>query len=279
MFYSSIIKEFDEKITLLEKGNDSTLFRAEKGIDTASKTLTRLKEGLIKFGVRSAQEEIRFFKIIKVRPMRYLIYYTEVRSSELRIPKWGCVKQLDFLEEQIKKVNQFFSRHTDFLLYMEQGYTHFDEHYFTREYLNRNPVVKSYPYYKDPVFNTSHDEIWARIKGLAMYANYLKIKSLEIKNCCKTNRAVTQKELLWTGSYAAFVELVYGLQAMGYINKGNVDIKKIVDLLGDFLDVPKGNHSRTYNELKSRKGSQIKFFQETGRKLLEKMDEEDGLDE
>ena len=59
---------------------------------------------------------------------------------------------------------------------MKQEFSHFDEHYFTRKHLGKMPVVKSYPYYKDTMFNTSHDEIWSRIKGLALYVGYLNIK-------------------------------------------------------------------------------------------------------
>lgn len=221
------------------------------------------------------QDEIYFFKYIKVEPMCYLIYNIEVRSSELRLPKIGKEEQLKFLNFQIKKVNTFFDRHTEFQLYMEQGYTHFDEHYFTRKHLGKTHTVKSYPYYKDPLFNTSHDEIWARIKGLEHYVNYLKKKRGQLE---KGGNNKKNSELKWTGTYAAFVEMIYGCQAMGYFNDGNIDIKKVIGALGDFLNVNRGNSSRTYYEIKARKGSRTKFFDETGQKLLRKMDDEDGIE-
>ena len=87
-----------------------------------------------------------------------------------------------------------------------------------------------------------------------------------------------ENKLIWTGTYAGFIEFVYGCQAMGYFNNGNAETSKIVEILGDFLGIEKGNPSRTYNEIKYRKSSRIKFFEETGQKLLRKMEDEDGLD-
>ncbi|WP_299524805.1 RteC domain-containing protein [Winogradskyella sp.] len=204
MFYVNTINEFNEKIAKIEETSLTELKRANAGIRAASFALDTFKEYVTKKGFDIIKDEISFFKSIKCQPMKYLIHYTEVRSCELRMPKSDMDRQLAFLAKQTKKINQFFSRHTEFLLYMEQGYTHFDEHYFTRKNLNNNPIVKSYPYYKDSVFNTSHDEIWARIKGLAMYANYIKKKKEMFTH--KIHQAGLEA-LKWTGSYAAFVEL------------------------------------------------------------------------
>lgn len=274
MFYATILNEFNEKIADIEFSEDSQLKRANAGIGIASWALDMFRKHIVSNDFGTIQDEIRFFKSIKCQPMKYLIHYTEIRSCELRIPKSDVNHQEDFLAKQVKKVNQFFERHTEFLLYMEQDYTHFDEHYFTRKNLNSNPVVKSYPYYKDSIFNTSHDEIWARIKGLAMYANYLKAKKEMLKNKIKQTG---QDKLNWTGSYAALVEMLYGCQEMGYFNNGNAGIHKVIDTFCDFLNLKKGNPTRTYQDIKARKGSPIKFFEETGQKLLQKMKDEDDL--
>ncbi|MDC6367326.1 MULTISPECIES: RteC domain-containing protein [Flavobacteriaceae] len=274
MFYINIINEFNKKITEIEGRAQTELKKVNAGIQISSWALDLFKEHVAEFGFDSIKDEISFFKGIKCIPMKHLILYTEIRSCELRIPKSNVKRQLTFLDKQAKKVNQFFGRHTEFLLYMELGYDHFDEHYFTRKNLNNNPVVKSYPYYKDSVFNTSHDEIWARIKGLAMYVNYLKKKKEELTN---TDKNIGKGKLNWTGSYAALVEMLYGCQEMGYFNNGNIGINSVIDTFSEFLNVKKGNPTRTYQDLKARKGSPIKFFEETGQKLLQKMKDEDDL--
>ena len=274
MFYTSIINEFNEKIARLDNTTETQLKKANEGIRIASWALDAFRVHVINTGFETLQDEVSFFKSIKCQPMKYLIYFTEIRSCELRIPKSDTDSQKAFLAKQNSKVNQFFERHTEFLLYMEQGYTHFDQHYFTRENLNNNPVVKSYPYYKDSNFNTSHDEIWARIKGLAMYANYLKMKRKRLDTRILHSDF---QNLKWTGSYAALVEMLYGCQEMGYFNNGNVEIGKVIAAFCEFLSMKSGNSSRTYQELKNRKGNRIKFFDETGKRLLERMDDEDGI--
>lgn len=100
-------------------------------------------------------------------------------------------------------------------------------------------------------------------RGLESYVNYFKVKKelLENEEIHKNN-----SEIIWTGPYSAFVKMMYGCQAMGYFNNGNISTNQIIESFSVFLNIKKGNSSRTYYEIKARKGSRIKFFDETGRK-------------
>lgn len=279
MFYQSTLSEFNRQLYEIQNENTDYLDQANLGCEMCTRTLDILRKEVIEKGFKTKEREIHFFKHIKIEPMRYLIYYTEIRSCELRIPKTGKKYQLKYLEKQNEKVNSFLERHTEFLLYMKQGFSHLDEHYFTRKHLGSMPIVKSYPYYKDTMFNTSYDEILARINGLALYVKYLNTKKEDLELIKKIDPSKKEtNNITWTGSYSAFVEMMYGCHAMGYFNNGNTSINQIIEMFGDFLNVKKGNSSRTYYEIKGRKGSRIKFFEEAGQKLLDKMEEEDGLD-
>ncbi len=275
MCYSSILSGFNNQLNELQKTNQNFLNQANLGYVLCTKTLSLLRKTVEDHGFKDSEKEIHFFKNIKMEPMRYLIYYSEVRSCELRLPKIGVKQQKGFITGQIKKVNTFFGKNIDFLLYMEQSLTHFDKLYFTRKNVDNGLLVKSYPYFKDSVFNTSHDGVWAKIRGMGLFISYLKIKKEELDNN-KVEKCFS--DIIWTGSYSAFVEMIYGCQAMGYFNNGNISTNQIIEVFSDFLSIKKGNSSRTYNEIKARKGNRIKFFDETGKKLLDKMDEEDGLD-
>ena len=159
---------------------------------------------------------------------------------------------------------------------MERNLTNFDKTYFTRKNVNNGLLVKSYPYFKDPVFNTSHDGIWARIRAMGLLVNYLKNR-LDGINQKGSNKSKTYR-LVWTGPYTALVELLYGCHSLGYFNNGNISMHQIFEEFSDFLEMKKGNYSRTYHEIKSRKTSRIKFFTEAGQRLLKKMDDEDKFD-
>lgn len=277
MLFKEVILVFRKKFKEIQRKTSSLSQEANQTIALCTKTLDNLKQLASADGFESRNDEIHFFKKMKVIPMQYLIYYTEVRSCELRFPKIGEEQQRNFLEKQVDKVNRFFGKHTEFLIYLDQGYEHFDKHYFTRKHLNDAPMVKSYPYYKDYAFNTSHDEVLARIRAFGRLAKYLKSKKQEMEKVATPDAPEKKKsKIYWTGSYSALVEMLYGCDAMGYFNDGNMNIGRIIEEIGDFLNVERGNSSRTFNELKNRKHSQIKFFEETGQKLLEKMDKEDG---
>ena len=274
MFYEKLLSTFYEELKEIQSKNSTLLNEANVGITLCAQAISKMKKAVIANGFENKQSEIQFFKCLKVVPMQYLIYYTEVRSFELRMPKIGDQYQMKFLNKQVGKTNSFFTKYTEFLIYIDEGYEHFDELYFTREYMNHTLTIKSYPYYKDPIFNSSHDGILARIRGLGLYINYLKEKKLEL---VKPNSSRLKSTLKWTGSYSAFIEMIYGCDSMRYFNNGNIEIAKIIEELGGFLNVPKGNSSRTYNEMKNRKYSRIKFFEETSQRLLDKMNKEDGL--
>lgn len=275
MLYEGLLSKFYEELKELQSKARTIREEASEGNILCAQTINKMKKAVQSNGFVDKTKEIQFFKTIKIIPMQYLIYYTEVRSCELQFPKIGKSSKMLFLDKQTDKVNSFFEKHTEFLIYIDEEFEHFDKHYFTRKYLHRAPVVKSYPYYKDPSFNTSHDGILARIRAMALLINYLRSKKQELD---KVNSSIEeQRTVKWTGSYAAFVEMIYGCDAMSYFNDGNIEISTIIDELGDFLNVPKGNSSRTYNELKNRKHSRIKFFEEASQKLLEKMTKEDGI--
>ena len=275
MLYEELLKAFNEELKDIHLRISTPLEEANLVIALCTLSLVKFQKAVEKYGFQNIDKEISFFKSVKVIPMQYLIYYTELRSCELSIPKRGDLFQIQFLENLEEKMNQFFSKHKEFTIYLELEHTLLDKYYFTRKYLNKIPPIKTYPYYKDPNFNTSHDMLLARIRGFELFANYINQRKLKIEH--KINDFIENK-LIWTGTYAGFIEFVYGCQAMGYFNNGNAETSKIVEILGGFLGIDKGNPSRTYNEIKARKGSRIKFFEETGQKLLRKMEDEDGLD-
>ncbi|MBW8244273.1 RteC domain-containing protein [Muricauda oceani] len=275
MPYNEILSRFSKELKRIRHTASDILGEAVNGLALCNQTLEELKQVVEKEGFANRDMEIQFFKYLKIIPMKYLVYYTEVRFCELRDPQSGDSHRLEFLQGQLDKVNVFLGKHIEFLIYIDQDYQHFDKHFFTRKHRNRFPWIKGQPYFKDRSFNTSHDEILARIRGYGLYANYLRGKK---EGSVPKTEQDTEDNLKWTGSYAGFVELVYGIQEMGVIDGGREDTKKIIEILGNFLDVPRGNHTRTYNELKSRKGSRVKFLEEMVYRLLTKMEDEDGVD-
>ncbi|WP_298344268.1 RteC domain-containing protein [uncultured Algibacter sp.] len=272
MLYEELLKSFNEKLKDIHLRISSPMEEANQVIALCTLSLAKFQRAVENNGFKDMDMEINFFKSVKVIPMQYLIYYSELRSCELSIPSGSSNMQIQFLEKREQEVNSFFHQHKEFLVYIKQGHTLLDKYYYSRKYIDKIQPIQTYPYYKDPNFNTSHDVLLARIRGFELFEKFIYQRKLKIER--RMNDFI-DKEIIWTGTYAGFIEFVYGCQAMGYFNNGNKETIKIVEALGQFLGIEGGNPSRTYNEIKFRKNSRIKFFEETGLRLLQKMEDED----
>lgn len=265
----------------LEKVQQTTpviLKQSHISILLCRKLLTKYRREIVTNGFESKKDEIIFFKEIKQVPLFRLIYYKEVLRVEKNFPKGSDRKKKKFIEEQLMRYQNFFSKNFDFGQYIESQNTHFDEYYFTRKFNDEFPVISSSFIIEDVDFNTPKDVNLGQLRAYMLMVKYLNKKRASLRNNKRFSSIKHNSGLVWTGSYAAFVELTYGLKTIGVLNNGATEIKRVIEELGDFLGVSKGNHSRTYNEIKSRKSSRVKFFDKISESLLQKMDDEDGLD-
>ncbi len=276
--FKGILNDFDLEINKILVSNTNELKITLKGIEICNTVLTAFKERIDKEDFETVEEEIAFFKETKPAVMSYLIYFTEVRSCEIRKPKAGVSFQVRFLEKELKKVNKFFYRNIDFAHYMELGHTYLDHQLFTRNYRNNFPFTPMVNYYQFPEFSTSHDMLWAKIKAMHRFIHYLR-NSLEELKPGKTFRGPGKKHsvLLWTSSKTALIELIYALYSDGAINHGGADLSVITSSFEDFFNIKLDNVYKTYTEIKSRKGSKTKFLEELMLNLQQKINREDSV--
>ncbi|MDT0678683.1 RteC domain-containing protein [Autumnicola musiva] len=266
-----------EKIMLVKDQNHLT--KANLGIDLCNKTLFALKEITDREDFETVPAEINFFKEVKPLPMSYLIYFSEVRSCELRKPKAGAAYQSRFFEKEIRKINKFFYRNVDFAHYMEQGYNYLDHQIFTRNYNKNFPFTPTINYYQYPEFSTSHDMLWSKIKAMYLFLHYIRDSMQKIRpESFALPAEKRHRILLWTASKTALVELIYALYCDEALNHGSVDLKTITQSFEDFFNTRLDNTSKTYTEIKARKGSKTKYLDELGIKFQLKMEREDGMD-
>ena len=240
--YASVINDFYAKLKLLEPGGSIDLKKSNEGIHLCNNTLYLLRGIVEKMVFRTEAEEVHFFKMVKSEPLGYLVYFSEIRSCELLMPRIGLGNQLNFLEKKINRINKFFHRNWDFVHYMEQGLNYLDVQYFTRS----NQVFPLYALpeacYLDPQFFTSHDMLWARIKGLNLFIGYLQER-------IKIVKAQKQKDL--------------------YMGR---------PVFETVFNVKLDNLYKTYTEIKARKGSRARFLEELVQRLNERMEnDDDGL--
>ena len=256
--------------------NEPMLNKASKGISLCNQTLTTLKEIVHKRDFNSVAEEIDFFKNKKTIPMSWLIFFTEVRACELRMPKVGTSFKVQFLQKELRKVNKFFCKNADFVHYIEQGYTHLDDRFFTRNHRNNFPYTPMTDYYQFPEFATAQDMLCAKVKAMERFIQYIRtsLKRLKVdeSDIFEENK---NRVIVWTGPKTALTELIYALFSNGTINNGAADINLITESFEDFFNIKLDNIYKTYSEIKARKCSKTKFLEELTLNLQQKMARED----
>ena len=262
--FKHIIDSYFLKLEEIAPNKRIDLKKSNEGIHLSNNALYLLKKIVEKNGFKSIEEEIYFFKKVKSEPLSHLVYFSEVRSCELLMPKIGLGNQLNFLEKKIKRINKFFNRNWDFVHYMEQELTYLDIQYFTRS----NQVFPLYSLpescYLDPKFFTSHDMLWARIKGMNKFIIYLqeRINQLKLHKHKALQLGKPKKTLVWSASKAALTELIYALYSSSAVNHGKEDIKGIATAFEDLFNIRLDNIYKTYAEIKSRKDSKTRFLEE-----------------
>lgn len=277
--YEEVIMNFKDSIEpIIQSVSHNPLKRAELAIPICNKTLSTLQDIVENNDFENPNLEISFFKHVKVIPMSYLIYFSEVRACEMQQPKAGVDYKLRFLEKEIKRINKFFSKNSDFVHYMEQGHTYIDHQFFTRNHRDNFPFTPMINYYQYPEFTTSHDMLWAKVQAMYKYIHYIREAIQKIKP--GSNSLYDEKKhklLLWTGSKTALIELIYALYTDQAINHGTAELSTITSSFEDFFNVKLDNVYKTYTEIKARKGSKTKYLEELIIKLQQKINREDAF--
>ncbi|WP_167597751.1 RteC domain-containing protein [Leeuwenhoekiella sp. ZYFB001] len=253
-----------------------TLKKAEVGIEVASKTLICLKELVEQEDFEDVPHEIHFFKHLKPCPMSYLIYFTEMRTCEMRKPKAGASFQIRFYKKELRKINKFFNHNMHFVRYMEEEHTYLDHQFFTRNTQQNFPMTPMLYHYDYPDFSSAYDMLWAKVQAMYRLIHYIR-DALKTLNSPSETVPLPQKHhvMLWSGSKTALVELIYALHASQYLNHGLSDLSTLVASFEGFFNIKLDGVYKTYGEIKARKGSRTKFLEELILKLEYKMRQDD----
>lgn len=248
--------------------------RANHSIQLCHTLLSIFKRSVVKDGFESMESEIDFFKNIKTVPSAQLLYHSQVRSFELEFPKANLEVQRKFIKKRLSRLNRFYRNHIDFGEYISSGRTHFDEHYFTRKYLNKFPILSPHIYFHDPDFSTPKDLLLSEFKAFDLLVVYLQNRMIDKTKSYnqKPTELNAHLNLQWTSSKSALTELIYALHYNRVINNGNADIKEIALAFQQVLNFDMGDFYKIFSEIKSRKNSRTKFLDDLSSGLQSHMD-------
>ena len=276
MLYDKMLAHF--RMEFGELKTNSNDFRAEikDCYKLCNRTLNQMRKAVAQHGFANEDEEICFFKEIKVEPMSFLIYYAEVSSYLAHSPKNHENDGLKYTKKQISRVDDFLTKHIDFLIYMESRDTHLDPYYFTREFLRNNMNMHRYPYLKDEEFDTDKDYLLAKIRGWGMYVAYLKKQLGLMEGSVPNHDGVNPNPLKFTGRPIDKSELFYSLLAAGVFNHGNARMIDIIRGFGHIMGDDEQEVYRRLGELKKRKDPAV-FLRYLILKLERFLEEDDAM--
>lgn len=271
-----ISNEFVSELDDIETSNPIIMDCANSSIILCRQTLQILKSLILERDFESIEQEMDFFKNIKQISATPLIYYSEVLSFELQFPMGNHNVQRKYINKKIAKLNRFFTLNIDFVQYMKNGHTHFDQQYFTRKFLDSFHIISSKFYFQDPDFTTARDMLLGKVKAYRKFLEYLQNRStdkIQNYNLHHPKALDSIPNLKWTSSKAALTELVYALYVNGSLNNGNAEIKEIAKALQGVFHFDLGDFYKIYAEIKFRKNSRTKFMDTLSTGLISFMDE------
>lgn len=240
--------------------------------------LFEIKNQILKVGFEDDSEEINFFKNIKPQILGKLIYYNKVFRIETSCPVNDGKMYHSFFSNELEELKLEYEEHicnSDFHRYYRSGRTDKDNEFFMFGKINYHNGLNSFVFEIDPSFSTYYDYKVARIIANELLYTYL----LEKINQDQNSNSILQnpesvKEIFWTDSKNALIELIYALYVAGAISHGKIGIRKISLAFHILFRIPLGDIHHAFHRMKERAGSRTVFLDKLKLALEEYMDKD-----
>lgn len=271
-----ILDECKLALDEVNEKNLSEFSNVEKGIKISRKYLQQLRVVLRKRNFINKENEILFFK--KQKPFIYgqLKFYAKLYKYLMQKPRGTDKSKRTYLDNEIKKLQEYYYYNSEFIKYYRQNATFLDEFYFLRGNDNIGLLSDTSHFYTDAEFSTSHDSAVAKILAYDLLLNHY---TNELNDLKKSTRKISNNEklleslnLTWTSNKIDLIELIYALIASGAV-KG--DIKDLATAFEKILDIDLGNYYRSFLEIRGRKEDFARFLDLLKTSLIKKIREAD----
>ncbi len=250
-FIETLEKEVEKKLRALEHSHLNVLKKSLEASLVLGDAFQLLKEFIDSHKPKSEAEEIEFFKIVKPRLYHRLIYYRKVYNIEMNRPV-GVESQKAYLIDEIKAINRYTNKHSDFVRYYRSGMTHLDSLYYLRNRTDTALYLESFHYERDPRFSTNADFKVAKLLANDMLSVYLKeeLEALEYEKKVSDDPLPTVR-LTWQDSKTDLTELIYLLDSKRCF--GNVPLTQLAAYIASVFNIHlDANLSRTFCDMKLR---------------------------
>lgn len=277
-FLQNILLEIHEKEDKISSQSKRLIDEAYEMTLYLQDLLFSIKKVVVEKGFSTDIEEIHFFRTIKPQILGKLIYYNKVYRIETTCPVSNGKMHYSYFSTQLTNLKREYVEHlcnSDFYRYYRSGRTDRDDTYFKRGNINYHDGLNSMVFEIDSSFSTFFDYKTARIIANELLYSYLltKINPDEDPDLI-LQKPETTKDIFWTDSKNALIELIYALYASGVISHGKIGIRKISLMFQILFRIPLGDLHHAFHRMKTRAGSRTAFLDQLKISLEEYMDKD-----
>ena len=130
-FAARLEEEAEKKVEKIEAGDLNMIKKSFEASLVLADAFLQLKAFIADYTFRDEAEEIEFFKTVKPRICHRLIYYRKIYNIEMNRPV-GNKSQRSYLIDEIRGINRYNEKRSDFVRYYRSGLTHLDALYYLR---------------------------------------------------------------------------------------------------------------------------------------------------
>ncbi|RRJ89428.1 tetracycline regulation of excision, RteC [Paenimyroides tangerinum] len=278
---------FNDKLNIIRKKERKISFTSSSIIEESYQMILLLKDLLLELktivltkGFKTEMEEIYFFKIVKPEVLGKLIYYNKVYRIETGCPVNNgklFIKYFTKHLEQLKTSYKEYVCNSDFYKYYKSKRTDLDSKFFRLNQIDLHGGLNSIVFEIDEKFSTYYDYKVSRIISNDLLYEYLiQRMDSEEKTSIFQNQPVDgyNKDVFWTDSKNALVELIYALHASGAVSNGRVGISKMSMVFEIIFRVKLGDLHHSFHRMKDRSGSKTAFLDHLKANLEKYMDKD-----
>ena len=269
-FIRTLEKEIEKKLKKIEGSDLNILKKSLEASLVLGDAFQRMRDFVATYTFKNEAEEIEFFKTVKPRLYHRLIYYRKVYNIEMNRPV-GIESQTAYLRDEIKAINRYNAKRSDFVRYYRSGMTHLDSVYYLRGRADTTLYLESFHYERDPKFSTNADFKVARIMANELLLPYLykELEALEYVRHKTSDDSLPAVRLTWQDSKTDLTELIYMLDSKRSF--GNVPLTQLAAYIANVFNIQLDtNLSRTFCDMKLR-NNPIPWIDKAKQALLQRM--------
>ena len=266
-FVYNLEKDIEKKLKKIESADLNILKKSLEASLVLGDAFQKMKEFISTYTFRDEVEEIEFFKVIKPRLFYRLIYYRKIYNIGMNRPV-GVESQRAYLIDEIKAINRYNAKRSDFVRYYRSGLTHMDSMYYLRGSIDTALYLESFHHERDPSFSTNCDFKVARILANELLIQYL-TKELEVFEQRQVEQSLPRVRLTWNGTKTELVEQIFAWDSRKVF--GNIPLTRLAEYIQTVFNIELDkNFSRTFGDMRIR-NRQTPFLDSLKEALLKRM--------